>query len=436
MSQLQYIGARYVPIWYHNSVDDSSLWEVNVEYEPLTYVTTQNNHLYLSKKTVPDNVGTPAQNTDYWLDMGVFTPGGSISDLEDRVTAVEGNIVTINGQISDITGDIADITAELGREKKMMLIADSYGMNPRAAQHWTDIIEGIYTNTISKSTSSIGFTTVAQGNPDFNFLGKLKEFKAELTEEQRAAITDIIVCGGWNDAREVTQNSMDPSTTLITAIRAFVDYAEEWFPNATPHIGFIGWQSYDEVQHETTMADLNSVCQIYENSRYKNLHVLNGVADIMKNCEFMDSSYFHPNDAGGSALAQGILRAMYGGYTYSRKRTISNSDVDWAGNRTGTIEGTISTNGTTAKIHFIVTNLNADFSSGSNHLLAFKPGVLPYGHNLDIRVNGIDYAHNVPLYGIMEESRFFDIYPKATAGNTYSGGILFFDIIIDTKYEN
>ena len=79
---MQYIGARYVPIWYVNSVDQTANWEVNVEYEPLTWVTTPNNHLYLSKKTVPDNIGTPAENTLYWLDMGVITGGGGGGNQE------------------------------------------------------------------------------------------------------------------------------------------------------------------------------------------------------------------------------------------------------------------------------------------------------------------------------------------------------------------
>ena len=91
---LQYIGARYVPVWYHNSQDDSANWEVNVEYEPLTWVTTPNNHLYLSKKTVPDNIGTPAQNTAYWLDMGLIT--GNTQHIQDEIDAIVANIGDLN----------------------------------------------------------------------------------------------------------------------------------------------------------------------------------------------------------------------------------------------------------------------------------------------------------------------------------------------------
>ena len=103
MAQLQYIGARYVPVWYHNSVDDTANWEVNVEYEPLTFVTSLNNHLYLSKKTVPDNIGTPADNTDYWLDMGAFSGGANLQEQIDDIVA--------NGAFDFVNFVIAAVTA-------------------------------------------------------------------------------------------------------------------------------------------------------------------------------------------------------------------------------------------------------------------------------------------------------------------------------------
>ena len=86
MATRQYIGARYVPKFYVNSVDGSATWEPNVVYDPLTYVTLQNSHMYLSKKQVPATVGTPASNANYWLDVGSYN--GFIDDLQDRKSVV------------------------------------------------------------------------------------------------------------------------------------------------------------------------------------------------------------------------------------------------------------------------------------------------------------------------------------------------------------
>ena len=50
MSVRQYIGARYVPTYYQNSLDPtSSEWEPNVNYDPLTIVSLPNLHSYQSK---------------------------------------------------------------------------------------------------------------------------------------------------------------------------------------------------------------------------------------------------------------------------------------------------------------------------------------------------------------------------------------------------
>lgn len=83
MATRQYIGARYVPKFYTNSVDGSAAWESNVVYEPLTYVTLTNGHMYISKKQVPATVGTPASNAEYWLDVGSYN--GFIDDLQQQI---------------------------------------------------------------------------------------------------------------------------------------------------------------------------------------------------------------------------------------------------------------------------------------------------------------------------------------------------------------
>ena len=54
MAVHQYIGARYVPIFYTAS-DNSNDWEAGVQYEPLTIVTYLNQS-YTSKKQVQASV--------------------------------------------------------------------------------------------------------------------------------------------------------------------------------------------------------------------------------------------------------------------------------------------------------------------------------------------------------------------------------------------
>lgn len=94
----QYIGARYVPKFYENSLDPTtSEWEANVKYEPLTWVTLPNTHSYLSKKTVPANIGSPVSNPEYWLDCG--SDNAFIQNLQDQIDIIDGQITTINASI-------------------------------------------------------------------------------------------------------------------------------------------------------------------------------------------------------------------------------------------------------------------------------------------------------------------------------------------------
>lgn len=90
MATRQYIGARYVPKFYENSVDGSTQWESNVVYDPLVYVTLQNGHMYISKKQVPATVGSPASNVAYWLDMGSYN--GFIDSLQNQINVLDTEV--------------------------------------------------------------------------------------------------------------------------------------------------------------------------------------------------------------------------------------------------------------------------------------------------------------------------------------------------------
>lgn len=64
MAVLQYVGARYVPKFYENPETHDSTWK-QTAYEALVNVT-YNSQVYVSKKPVPESVGAPDANTDYW----------------------------------------------------------------------------------------------------------------------------------------------------------------------------------------------------------------------------------------------------------------------------------------------------------------------------------------------------------------------------------
>lgn len=143
MDVRQYIGARYVPKFYQNSLDPtSSEWESNVEYEPLTWVSLPNMHTYLSKKTVPANVGSPVDNPEYWQDCG--SDNAYIQDLQDQVDVINGTITTMDGDI-DLLETVQNFKTRYAG-KKFVIYGDSLSaqsLNDDWVTPFTALVESI-----------------------------------------------------------------------------------------------------------------------------------------------------------------------------------------------------------------------------------------------------------------------------------------------------
>lgn len=90
--QRQYIGARYVPKFFENP-DGSSEWVANTYYEPLTIVT-YNAATYTSKIPVPNNVGNPTSNPEYWVLTANYN--AQIEHVKDQMIEVVNQRTAIN----------------------------------------------------------------------------------------------------------------------------------------------------------------------------------------------------------------------------------------------------------------------------------------------------------------------------------------------------
>lgn len=285
-------------------------WDINKSY-PAWALVSVGNIGYISKKPAP--AGIPITEIDYWLPVADYS--ALLADLQQRVSIAENNIVEINEQIDEITTKI-----DSKKYRKYILLSDSYGMRDTSKPTWTDLFRENIPYVRDMSISGRGF--IVEEN---TFLSSINYYINSLTEQERDEITDIVVCGGWNDAARISQGIATIST-LENAIKEFCNTASNSFINAKIWIGFIGWQNFKLVG-STTRAGLISAQQVYNNIVHNNLYHMPNVSCIMKNQNYLDETNFHPNPLGSKTLFEGIWASLNGNYTYRFQQSLTASDI-------------------------------------------------------------------------------------------------------------
>ena len=205
------------------------------------------------------------------------------------------------------TYDIKDATARndlqvlnLLVNKKIIMIGDSYaqGYTPDGnvtpwTQHLKSLLNLSNDNCIIKAYGGTGFCNTVDSR---NFTTLLDEINAD------NEITDIIVCGGFND-RTYTDNQ------IYTGISNFVSLANTKFPNAKIYIGFIGWSRIN-----SNMLGLSYACNFYRNNSamFK--------CNYLTNCEYSLHDYtlfssdgIHPDANGSYIIAYNIAQSFLNG---------------------------------------------------------------------------------------------------------------------------
>lgn len=169
----QYIGARYVPIFFN--VNGSNNWLPNYAYEPLTIVT-YNNVSYTSSQQVPASVGNPAENPTYWVPTGNYN--AFINNLQNQITQNENDIENNSNLISSYRNQ---------NNKKILMIGDSYESYP--AGGWGAPLK-IYMGLNNIPCNIYGKSGAGFYNDWYDMLTNVEDI---------ASYTDCYFVGGVND---------------------------------------------------------------------------------------------------------------------------------------------------------------------------------------------------------------------------------------------
>lgn len=257
----------FIPL---NTIEFKGQWDITQAYSQWN-VVTDNNLGYIALKPVPE--GIQLNNTEYWA--LIFDYNSILNPFKTK------NIICIGDSYAN-TGKWADTLVNI-----MGLDADQYHIN---------------------YLGGTGFVADIGGGTN-GFLRLLTESAQVIIKKEE--ITDIIVAGGYND------NIHFPDSSGVSAIRnqiaAFKTYANDTFPNAKIHVGFIAYNRYpiggvpiDDLlftQYAYKGACLDNNIDYLEGAQYA---LTFGVGNLM------NGDGVHPNTTGGGFIAEYLLSSMQG----------------------------------------------------------------------------------------------------------------------------
>lgn len=248
-----------------------------------------------------------------------------------RIEGVDYNIVDA-GAREELAGlTTAPLTVSQGlpiRNRKFVIIGDSYstghGITDRT---WSKFLqERSAPGSVVSHRGGAGFA-----DSDNSFYDLLNSVNADNPD----SFTDVVCCGGWNDADY-------DAITIASAIVTFVTLAKTKFPNAVVHIGCIGWDC--DTSRSRTIS--NIVWGAYQsgcgnaNITGQNAHYLSGVETTLHLYTlFDDSDGYHPNANGQIHLRNAIFLALQ--YT-TPAFTQGDKTIRYSVRKGSTLSGTVN----------------------------------------------------------------------------------------------
>lgn len=372
MANKQYIGARYVPKYFENP-NGSNEWLSGIAYEALTIVKFADNW-FISNKPVPNTIGEPNVNTEYWINQG--SSGGSApTDLTDVYNKIQANTDEINS-IKDVIN------------KNCLYIGNSFSTGGTIDGIY-DLTKHIFNETWLYANSGSGFATLSTGAE--RFLSLLTTASNELTEDQKNSITHILFISAFGDSTFATDNGFINEALFYNSVSETVTFAKTNFPNATVYV-------YLADASKTNRENGYGYCsELWCHQFFKKYLNKAGACylgwggwEITLNNNYFDTDPNHPNQLGYNLLAQKLIESFTCGISYStRKNTISSllgtnvacnvtatpdiSTINFTGTATNVTAGSNGELGVVAQtqplLAYTNTNINGLFMKEDNSII-------------------------------------------------------------------
>ena len=207
---------------------------------------------------------------------------------------------------------------QLPKRNKYILIGDSYANRDNSWQdRFVASLQIPLSNVCMRKVSGSSFTdsTPAQQWQTILENSTLYEDGTPIVPEE---VTDIIVCGGYND-RYASYSDLN------NAMGYFRQSARSHFPNAVIYVGFIAWSCNSTVYNalSTTRANYKVLCDHFGYT------YLNGVEWAMHMGTACFEDNLHPNETGRIWLSRAIKQAYLSGSWFpARTSTVGATNMD------------------------------------------------------------------------------------------------------------
>lgn len=309
MATRQYIGARYVPLFY-NGTGGSAAWTANTQYEALTIVT-RNGNSYTSRKQVPANIGAPESNPGYWVSTGLYNEQVEQyrQDVAGLAVDIQNLESSVDASIAQMESDIAEIEATVTTKPNVIMIGDSYGHASGGGYGWIDKLQAKLNipsaNLFDYAGSGSGFNRNAAGVDSFNTI--FNNIVGNMSAEAIANVGTVIICGGSND---IGVSATSLKTDVIETLNNVVNRCA----NAKVYVGEIS----GNISNHFATAQLPRILEAYRAaSLVKNAYYLNNVEYCLHDRENLNVDLIHPNNDGYEIITNAIYAALKGAYNYT-----------------------------------------------------------------------------------------------------------------------
>lgn len=228
---------------------------------------------------------------------------------------LDENFTNINDEISGINENLTNLqnTVSNLKNRKFIFIGDSYGSGEIGTSWIKNVIDymdlTLNENAFDYSKNASGFTI-----NDNTFEMCLDRAIQGISNKND--ITDVVVCGGYNDGYFSTANEQN----IVDAIGSFINKMRENFPNATLTLGEIGW-----TRDYKRMPNLRKAIFAYRRVVEFGEKYITNIEYSMHNYSFFNTDDIHPNEQGNQAIARNVVSGLLTGACDVQYRIVSDS---------------------------------------------------------------------------------------------------------------